>query len=64
MEALAKETGARYIDVNAPLTDGAGRLRAEYTIEGMHIREEGYRAIWPLVRAVMLEETARAAENR
>lgn len=23
-----------------------GRLKAEYTIEGMHIKEEGYRAIY------------------
>ena len=31
-----------------------GRLKAEYTIEGMHIREEGYRAIWSLVREEVL----------
>ena len=49
VEKLAKELGARYIDVNAPLKDSRGRLKAEYTIEGMHIREEGYRAIYPLL---------------
>lgn len=36
-----------YIDVNAPLRDASGRLKAEYTIEGMHIYPEGYRAIFP-----------------
>ena len=40
--------------INAPLTDDQGRLKAEYTIEGMHIYEEGYRAIWPLVKAAVL----------
>ena len=45
VEALARRRGHRYIDVNAPLTDAQGRLKAEYTIEGMHIKEEGYRAI-------------------
>lgn len=42
---LAERHGQRYIDVNRALRDEQGRLRAEYTIEGMHIREEGYRAI-------------------
>lgn len=56
VEALAAKHHARYINVNAPITDAEGRLRAEYTIEGMHIREEGYRAIWPLVKEVMMEE--------
>ena len=54
VEALAAQHGARYMDFNAPLTDEQGRLKAEYTIEGMHITEEGYRAIWPEVRKAIL----------
>ena len=54
VEALAHRFGHRFINVNAPLTDDQGRLKAEYTIEGMHIREEGYRAIWPLVKEEIL----------
>ena len=50
VELLAKQCGAHYIDVNEPLMDEKGRLKAEYTIEGMHIKEEGYRAIYPLVK--------------
>ena len=49
VKALAARHGARYMDFNAPLTDEQGRLKAEYTIEGMHIKEVGYRAIWPEV---------------
>ena len=54
VEAMADRRGHRFINVNGPLTDPQGRLRAEYTIEGMHIREEGYRAIWPLIREEIL----------
>ena len=53
--ALADRHGARYMDFNAPLTDEQGRLKAEYTIEGMHIKEAGYRAIWPMVKAAITE---------
>ena len=54
VEALAARHGQAYMDFNAPLTNEQGRLKAEYTIEGMHIREEGYRAIWPAVAAAIL----------
>lgn len=46
VKELAGKHGQRYINVNAPLTDEKGRLKAEYTIEGMHINQKGYRAIW------------------
>ena len=55
VEALAARHGARYMDFNAPLTDEQGRLKAEYTIEGMHIKEAGYRAIWPAVKTAIEE---------
>ncbi len=55
VQALAARHGQRYIDVNAPLKDELGRLRAEYTIEGMHIKPEGYRAIFPLVAQYVME---------
>ena len=55
-EALAARHHQRYMDFNAPLMDGQGRLMAEYTIEGMHIKPEGYRAIWPEVAKAILAE--------
>ena len=55
VKQLAGRFGAEYIDVNAPLKDENGDLRAEYTFEGMHIKEEGYRAIYPLVKKYILE---------
>lgn len=44
---LAKKHHAKYIDINVPLKDENGNLKEEYTIEGMHIKENGYRAIFP-----------------
>lgn len=55
VKKLAERHNARYIDVNEALKDEQGRLKAEYTIEGMHIKEEGYRAIWPAFLSYVLE---------
>lgn len=44
--ALAARHSQQYIDINRNLKDEQGRLKAEYTIEGMHINEDGYRAIF------------------
>lgn len=46
VKALAEKHGQKYIDINKNLKDDLGRLKAEYTIEGMHIKEIGYRAIF------------------
>ena len=52
---LADKHGQRYIDINDPLKDSRGRLKVEYTIEGMHINHEGYRAIFPDLLRYILE---------
>ncbi len=46
VKKLAAKHKQPYIDINQNLKDQLGRLKAEYTIEGMHIKEEGYRAIY------------------
>lgn len=46
VEKLALRHGQCYIDINRSLKDEEGRLKAEYTIEGLHINELGYRAIY------------------
>ena len=46
VEKLAAKHGQKYIDINRNLKDDKGRLKAEYTIEGLHINEDGYRAIY------------------
>ena len=42
VEKLAGETGADFIDLNAGITDRNGELKAEYTIDGMHMYADGY----------------------
>lgn len=42
---LAKEFQARYLDVSNGLKDNKGNLKAEYTIEGMHMYANGYKAV-------------------
>lgn len=52
---LAVRFDGTFINVNSPLMDKQGRLKAEYTIEGMHINEDGYRAIYPRIKKFILE---------
>lgn len=47
VESLAERHHARYLDVNSVLTDEQGRLKTAYTLEGMHLNEAGYRAMFP-----------------
>lgn len=46
VKKLAEKHSQQYIDINKNLTDEQGRLKAEYTIEGLHINEDGYRAVY------------------
>lgn len=55
VEKLAQRHGQKYIDINAKLKDNLGRLRADFTIEGMHINEDGYRAIYEDIMAYVRE---------
>lgn len=45
IEKLAKNIGYDYIDVNSGLTDENGRLKAEYTVEGIHMYANAYNVI-------------------
>lgn len=46
VKKLAERHGQRYIDISRNLKDDKGRLKAEYTIEGLHINNDGYSAIY------------------
>ncbi len=47
---LAADFGHRFINVNQGLTDGKGSLKAEYTIEGIHMYAEAYKVIFENLR--------------
>ena len=45
VKALAEELGYTFIDVNDGLTDSEGRLKKEYTVDGIHMYADGYRVV-------------------
>lgn len=47
VKKLTMQLGGRYIDVSKGLTDEEGHLKAEYTVEGVHM--------WPNAYSVILE---------
>lgn len=63
VKELAEKHLQRFIDLNAPLKDAEGRLKAEYTIEGVHLNEQGYRSIFDDLMKYALEEIPVAEES-
>ena len=47
---LAEETGSGFADFNEGITDENGELKAEYTIDGMHMYGDGY---VPVLKALL-----------
>lgn len=45
VEKLAEKTGCRFINVNNGLADESGKLKREYTIEGIHMYANGYQVV-------------------
>lgn len=46
VQKLSEKYGYCYIDVNAGLTDEYGRLKKEFTVEGVHMYANAYRIIF------------------
>ena len=55
VRALAARYGARFLDCNAGLTDGDGNLKAECSIEGMHMYANGYKPVLDALLPVLQE---------
>lgn len=45
VKQLAQKLGCRYIDVSDGLRDRNGKLKSEYTIEGIHMYANGYQVV-------------------
>ena len=45
LEKLAARMGCRFLNVNQGLTDEKGNLKAEYTVEGVHMYASGYQVV-------------------
>ena len=53
---MAEELGCTYINVFDCLLDEKGNLKAEYTIEGMHMYANGYAVVLEKLMPYLLEE--------
>lgn len=64
VQGLAQKYGAEFLDLNEDLYDEKGELKAEYTVEGMHLYANGYRpvmdALLPLLRKIGKEQEEKA----
>lgn len=56
VEKMAEELGCTYINVFDCLLDEKSNLKAEYTIEGMHMYANGYAAVLEKLMPYLLEE--------
>lgn len=45
VKKLAEKMGCRFINVNEGLTDETGKLRKEFTVEGIHMYANGYQVV-------------------
>jgi lysophospholipase L1-like esterase len=45
LQALAREFEYDYIDLHSQMTDDKGELKKEFTADGLHINDEGYK-VW------------------
>ena len=56
VRALAGKIGAEFLDFNSCITDERGNMRADITVEGMHMYADGYKpileALLPLLRTL------------
>lgn len=48
--ALSRRLGIEHLDLNDGLADDAGNLRAEYTMDGIHMYANGYKVVWDNLR--------------
>lgn len=53
---LAEKMGFEYIDVNEGLTDARGMLKAEFTVEGIHMYANGYRVVMQNLKPYLTKE--------
>lgn len=55
VKEMALAMDCRYIDLNKGLLNEEGKLKKEYTIEGLHMYANGYKAVWDEMLPYILE---------
>ncbi len=56
IESICKKNNVKYINIYNQLTDKDGNLKLEYTKEGLHITEQGYKKITNLLSQYVNEK--------
>mgnify|MGYP003427203418 CR=1 FL=1 len=51
---MAERKGILFIDINEPLMDDHGDLKAEYSIDGIHFYGDGYATLMPLLLPIFI----------
>ncbi|HUQ18576.1 MAG TPA: SGNH/GDSL hydrolase family protein [Gemmatimonadaceae bacterium] len=49
MRDYASKTGITYLDLHSPMSDERGAMKSEYSLDGVHPTEAGYRVMAPLM---------------
>ena len=55
VQSLAKAYNATYLDLNHNIRDTNGNLKAEFTVEGMHMYANGYKAVLDQLYPILQE---------
>lgn len=63
LKAFAEERGLAFADYHAVLAEPAGELKQSFTIDGIHLNSEGYRAIRPVLQDAFRRAEGPATEN-
>ena len=53
IEGLCRSKGWTYLDYHSAMVDSAGRLRQDFSNDGLHPNTEGYKAMAPLAQAAI-----------
>lgn len=56
LKKLCDEKGFEYLDVHSLLVDTTGNLKPEYTVEGLHLNLNGYKAVTPFYKLQVEEK--------
>lgn len=53
LQTYAKENKLTYLDVASHLKDEQGNLRAEYTVDGLHLSDAGYQVVTSVLQKIL-----------
>ena len=64
LQTLCGQTGCVYIDLHTPFCDGEGKLKADYSNDGLHLMGKGYLLWRDIVQPYVREKVRRTANAK